>query len=105
MPHDLLLKFHSAMLDLYARTKLEVYAPTLFLAAVANVGGRQAVKDLINKPTAEGFYHLATANRFDLTVEAYVIEHPVYWPLFTPDELDRAHKRLRSFNYTPRVPA
>jgi len=98
-------KFHKAMLALYEHTNRAVYSPTLFFAAVANVGGRQAVKDLINKETAEGFYHLAEANRFDLTVEAYVIEHPEYWPLFTLDEIRRANARLRSFSYTPRVQA
>ena len=100
-------KFHKAMVDLYHRTLHETgYKAGLFLKMLNERGGRITAKDLINNPkiAQEGFTELCLLKRLDLTVEAYVMEHPQYWPLFTPEERRLATLRLRFHEYKIRAP-
>lgn len=57
-------------------------------------------KQLINnsKPSA-GYTALYERGRLDLTVEALVVEYSQWHALFTPEEIDKAQKRLREYRY------
>ena len=95
-------KFDAAMFDIYRRAKSEAkYNATVFLNMLSERGGVGTAKFLINsKAESAGFGALYLAGRLDLTVEAMLIENPIWHTLFLPEELDRARSRLTKFNYT-----
>ena len=68
----------------------------------ANLSYLLLAKQLINERNpSEGYTALWELGRLDLTVEALVVDNSVWHPLFEPDELDRAQKRLRDYRYKP----
>lgn len=101
MPTQLELDFHAAMVNIYRRAKKEAdYNAARFIQMVTDQGGREAAKTLINADTpSDGYAALWTRGRLDLTVEALVIENPQWHSLFTPEEIERARKRLAQYEY------
>ena len=100
-------RFDGAMFDIYRRAKAEAgYNATIFLGMLSDRGGLATAKFLINslKPS-DGYTHLFERGRLDLTVEALVVENQDWHPLFLPDELDKARKRLIDYGYAPRSTA
>ena len=97
-------KFDGAMFDIYHRAKTEAkYNATVFLNMLSDRGGLSTAKFLINsRKESDGFAALFLAGRLDLTVEAMIIENPVWHSLFLPEELERAKSRLDSFGYKPK---
>ncbi|RIA01519.1 hypothetical protein D1122_02315 [Cereibacter sphaeroides] len=96
------MTFDQAMFSIFQRAKSEAgYTATLFLGMISDRGGLATAKFLINssKPSA-GYTALYERGRLDLTVEALVIENPVWHELFTEDELNRARHRLRQYGYS-----
>ena len=93
------------MLDIYRRAARELnYRPKVFLDMVPMTGGVATAKTLINaEQQSDGFTRLWKEQRLDLSVEAVVVEHPEWHPLFTPEELARADRRLRDAGYEPKV--
>ncbi len=94
-------KFDTAMFDIYRRAKSEAgYNATIFLGMITDRGGLETAKYLINaaKPS-DGYTHLYERGRLDLTVEAMVVEHPLWHQLFTGEELARAAARLKQYGY------
>jgi hypothetical protein len=62
--------------------------------------GVRTAKQLINAPTvSDGYTALWERHRLDLTVEAELVGHPKWHPLFKPEEVERAHKRLIAYGY------
>ena len=102
MPTRLEEEFHSAMEDIYRRASKEAgYNATVFLRMVAEHGGLETARRLINAPTAsDGYTALWERGRLDLTVEAKVIETPRFHDLFTSDELEICRRRLSEYDYT-----
>ena len=101
---DLEAQFTEAMFDIYRRAKAEAdYPANIFLRMVTDHGGRATAKTLINatKPS-DGYTALYMRKRLDLTVEALVVENPRWHSLFTPEEIERARKRLRAYRYEPK---
>ncbi len=98
---DLEKAFDQAMLTIYRRAKAEAgYRASAFLAMLNARGGLSTARQLINSPRpSEGYTRLWERGRLDLTVEATVIDDPKWHPLFQPEELDRARKRLRDYHY------
>jgi hypothetical protein len=98
---DLEALFTETMFEVYRRAKSEAnYNATIFLQMITDNGGRATAKTLINaaKPS-DGYTALYLSKRLDLTVEAVVVEHLRWHSLFTPEELDRARKRLAAYGY------
>ena len=101
MPTQLEEKFHSAMEDIYRRAKEETgYNATAFRRMVAEHGGPETARRLINAHTvSDGYTALWERGRLDLTVEAKVIETPLFHGLFTRDELEICRRRLSDYGY------
>lgn len=94
-------EFDQAMFEIYRRAKQEAhYTATIFLQMLNDGGGLLTAKKLINaqKPSA-GYTSLWERQRLDLTVEAVVVEHVCWHPLFTPEEIERARQRLIQYGY------
>ena len=102
MPTQLEEEFHSAMGDIYRRAREEAgYNATVFLRMVAEHGGLETARRLINAPTvSDGYTALWERGRLDLTVEAKMIERPLFHELFTRDELEICRRRLSEYGYT-----
>jgi hypothetical protein len=100
-------KFDAAMLGIYQRAKSEAgYTPTLFLQMLYDRGGFDTARYLINtRKPSEGYLQLYKRGRLDLTVEALVVENPEWHDLFTPDELEKARRRLTEYRYSPKQPS
>jgi hypothetical protein len=94
--------FHRAMVQLYQRAKAEAgYPANLFLTMVSDLGGLAAARKLLHTSSvSDGFTALWERKRLDLTVEATVLR-PEFMPLFSPDELDIARRRLQQYGYQP----
>ena len=102
MPTRLEEEFHLAMEDIYRRAREEIgYNARVFLRMVAEHGGLETARRLINAPTvSDGYTALWERGRLDLTVEAKVIERPLFYELFTRDELEICRRRLSEYGYT-----
>jgi hypothetical protein len=97
--------FNQAMFEIYHRAKTEAgYTATIFLQMLGDRGGLSTAKYLINsdKPS-DGYTNLYERGRLDLTVEAMVVENPKWHPLFTDEEIKKAKRRLRQYEYQPRT--
>lgn len=96
------LRFDEAMFDIYRRAERDLNSrPTLFLQMLHKDRGVLTAKKLINAATvSEGYTRLFEEKRLDLTVEAVVADNPEWHPLFLPEEVERARKRLTKYNYT-----
>lgn len=93
--------FNAAMMNIYHRAKKEAsYTATIFHNMLLSQGGLLTARQLINaKKPSDGYTALWERSRLDLTVEALVIDNPDWWPLFEPEELERARKRLADYQY------
>jgi hypothetical protein len=96
--------FENAMHQIYVRAKRDVnYNATIFLDMLMKQGGLMTAKQLINSPTvSDGYTALYERGRLDLTVEAVVSENPQWHELFTTEEMARARKRLKDYQYVPK---
>src|SRR5687768_4004506 len=96
---DLEKQFDKAMLEIYLRAKREAkYNASIFFRMLNEQGGLRTAKYLINlEPPSDGYTKLHLKGRLELTVEAVVIDNPQWHPLFTPDELEKAHRRLKQY--------
>lgn len=101
---DILKQFDGAMFDIYRRAKSEAgYTANIFLDMLNRNGGLLTAKYLINtRKPSDGYTALHLRGRLDLTVEAVVVENARWHSLFTPEELDKATKRLSEYGYTPK---
>src|SRR5690348_10166785 len=101
---DLSKLFDHAMLTIYQRAKSEAgYVASVFFRMLNEKGGLQTAKYLINATQpSEGYTRLFELGRLDLTVEAEVVEHTRWHPLFGEEELRKARKRLSDYRYVPR---
>ena len=99
-------RFDKAMLDIYRSAKKEArYDARIFLGMVIDRGGLSTAKYLINAATpSEGYTRLYERGRLDLTVEAMILENPVWHSLFLENELEKARKRLVAYGYKPKGP-
>ncbi len=97
---DLEAQFDEAIFTVYKRAKDEAhYNATKFLQMLTDGGGLRTAKSLINaaKPS-DGYTALWERKRLDLTVEA-LVQDQRWHPLFTPEEIDHARKRLAQYKY------
>ncbi|MFW6161772.1 MAG: hypothetical protein ACODAJ_03330 [Planctomycetota bacterium] len=79
------------------------YVATRFLQMVTEQGGLQAAKSLLRATElSDGFTALWLAGRLDLTMEAMIVEDPVWRELFTSEELEIARNRLNQCNHETR---
>lgn len=96
----LLAQFNGRMHGIYRRAKTEAsYNASKFLQMLDENGGLETAKILLNsEEPSDGYTALWERGRLDLTVEALVLE-PVWEPLFTEEELTKAHKRLQRYGF------
>jgi hypothetical protein len=94
-------EFDEAMLEIHRRALAEArYNATRFLGMVSEHGGLETARILIHALTvSEGYTALWERKRLDLTVEAVIINHPKWHPLFTEAELVICRKRLTDYGY------
>ena len=99
------MQFHQDMLTGSVELKTKHgYNPTYFLQMVAEHGGVDAVRSLLQKPdTQVGLTSLWEIGRLDMSCEAAVLS-PKYSSLFTAEEKREARKRLKEMNYVPKFP-
>lgn len=90
------------MLDIYHRAKSEAgYNATRFLHMVGQQGGLRAAQNLLaSDEVSDGYTELYLRGRLDLTVEAMILDHPQWAPLFTDEELAKAKERLEKYGYS-----
>ncbi|MEX6508500.1 hypothetical protein [Jiella sp. M17.18] len=90
------------MHQIYVRARQEAgYNATIYLRMLHERHGLGTAKALINAPkVSEGYTHLFERGRLDLTVEALVVGNPQWHQLFTTEEIERARKRLREYEYS-----
>ena len=95
--------FENAMHDIYKRAKSEAnYTASEFLNMLFKHGGLGTAKQLINSPKESlGYENLSERRRLDLSVEAVVVENAKWHFLFEPEEIQKARKRLRAYEYIP----
>lgn len=94
-------QFHSAMIDIYRRAKLECnFNANRFLQMVSNHGGFEAAKRLLRSGdlVQSGFITLWECGCLHLSMEALVLR-PEFRQLFTEEELMIAENRLREHDY------
>ena len=98
-------RFNEAMFDVYRRAKDEAgYNATMFLQMLNDKGGPETARTLINSDTpSTGYSALYERGRLDLTVEALVVENPVWHELFVDEEIKKARRRLRQYEYKPNL--
>ena len=96
-------QFDAAMMDLYVRAHDEVnYHATRYHRMLTEHGGLGAARILLDADgVSDGYTALWELQRLDLTVEALIVDHPEFHPLFTNGELDRARGRLQDYGYLP----
>lgn len=94
-------EFDRAMMDIYVRAKDEAnYTATIFHRMLSEHRGLYTAKRLINDRTvSDGYTALWERGRLDLTVEAVVVDNPIWHTLFDPAEIERARKRLEEYGY------
>ncbi len=100
---DLEAQFNAAMLEVYRHAKEGAnYTASVFLQMLTADGGVRTAKTLINalRPS-DGYTALWERGRLDLTVEAVVVGNDRWHPLFAPEEITRAQRRLDRYGYTP----
>lgn len=99
------VQFHEAMLDIYRRAKAEAgYNATRFLGMVADRGGLDTARYLLNAATvSEGYTALWERGRLDLTVEAMILGSE-WRSLFGKQEQQAAVDRLRQYGYSGSLP-
>src|SRR4051794_40563766 len=99
---DLERQFEAGMFEIYKRAGHEVgYWATRYLQMLRRRGGLATARHLLHPPVeSAGYAALREAGRLDLTVEALVLK-PEFEPLFTPDELASARRRLRQYEAMP----
>lgn len=93
--------FHVVMRSIYDRAKKECgYSATRFLTKLQEHGGVETAHIFLRAPTvSDGFAELYARGRLDLIVEAQILAHPAYWPLFSNSELDTARRWLRDHDW------
>lgn len=101
MPSKLESEFDAAMMDIYLRAKSEAkYTATIFHRMLDQKRGLATAKQLISdQNVSQGYTALWERGRLDLTVEATVVDNEKYHSLFSPDELEKASKRLKAYGY------
>jgi hypothetical protein len=108
-------EFTAEMFNICRRAKDEAgYKGNYFLQMLTNNsrGGKRdagqitAKALLVEGPVQSGFtqLYLCVPPRLDLTVEATIVEHPKWHPLFTQEEINVAKGRLRKHHYVIRQP-
>lgn len=98
-PHPNLTR---ALIESYKRAHSEAgYHAPWFAEMIHDRFGYDTATYLIRSTQpSKGFTNLWERKRLDLTVEALIIR-PEWAPLFSEDDLQRAHKRLLEYHYTP----
>ena len=96
--------FEQEMKNIYVRALREAHYPArFFLDMLGTYGGLGTARRLLASPeVSSGFTALYERGRLDLTVEAVVIQ-PRFAGLFTEDEIEIAHQRLRDLGYQAEV--
>lgn len=94
--------FHDKLLEAVqiCKTKLN-YNPSYFLRMLGEHGPTETARQLImSRSYSEGFTKLWELGRLDLSVEAVTIRCE-FRPLFSPEVVSRAEKRLRECGFNP----
>jgi hypothetical protein len=102
---DLEAQFTEATFEIYRRAKAEAnYPANIFLQMITDRGGRATAKTLINAPKpSDGYTALYLRKRLDLTVEAVIVDNPRWHILFTPEEIEKARRRLIEYRYQAKM--
>lgn len=96
---DLKKELRKDLLSIYERSSQECnYRPNRFLQFVQSTPNSVTAAKHLIKNTTEGFTLLWELNRLDLSVEALVLSEK-YRDLFTDEERDRCHSRLKKAGY------
>ncbi|EIN6343154.1 hypothetical protein [Vibrio parahaemolyticus] len=98
---NLEVKFDDAMMGIYKRALSEVnYKATVFLRMLLEHKGLETAKRLIHSSkVSDGYTSLWQLGRLDLTVEALIIDNPIWHDLFNEEELAICKKRLKDYRY------
>lgn len=94
-------EFGRLMMSIYTRAKKEAnYNATHFLRMLGEKGPLETARYLLREPqVSSGFVALWERKRLDLTLEAQLLEHPEFWPLFEQRDLDTARRWLKDHGY------
>lgn len=92
--------FHAAMDQIYSEAVAIGYRPGDFRRMLYDLGGLETARRLVRGHATYGFEKLWERKRLDLSVEALILK-PEWQPLFSPEELRMAKKRLKDYQYTP----
>lgn len=85
------------LVELYKKTRTELYNPATFWVALGQDKWLKHVKNFIKNPTSDGIEKLIAARRPDLSIEYLIVNNEKYHELFK-EELDICKQTLDYIN-------
>ena len=99
MDNNLVQEFEVALRGLYHTIVAETkggYKPIHLMRMIDDIGAVATAKNLISREKpSEGYIVLLEFDKLDLTVEKFILNNPKWYPLFTPEELQKAEIRFK----------
>lgn len=93
-------EFTDALRGTYEAARKRGYVATYFLQMLEEHGGVETAKRLLAKSDAQmGLSRLWELGLLHESMEAVIWDNTRFHPLFTPSEIEEAHKRLDAFEY------
>jgi hypothetical protein len=93
-------EFTQALEGTIEAAKARGYIPTYFMQMLSEHGGVETAKRLLAKTEPQtGLFELWKLDLLHESMEAVIWDNLKYHRLFTPAELDEAHRRLEELNY------
>jgi hypothetical protein len=92
-------QFTQELRGTYESARRRGYIATYFLQMLEEHGGVETARKLLAKPEPQtGLFELWQLNLLHESMEAVVLQNK-FKELFTPDELEKAHRRLDELGY------
>lgn len=93
-------EFTQALEGTVEAAKSRGYIPTYFMQMLSEHGGVETAKRLLSKSEPQtGLFELWNLGILHESMEAVICDNPKYHQLFTPEEIEEAHRRLEDLGY------
>jgi hypothetical protein len=93
-------EFETALRGTYEAARKRGYVATYFLQMLDEHGGVETARRLLAKSEPQtGLFELYDLGILNESMEAVIWDNPRYHPLFTPEEIGEAYRRLEELRY------